>query len=149
MTQKIANVARAVIRVVEHGLPSKMSLQHACAFYEIGYAEMWEKKQLDIVGLSGRCQLSRSAATRTVANLSDLNGGLGLIKLQPEKKDRRRKQLLLTKAGRNVFLLNLMLIEKLHKTHPDYILREFKKLEGKSLPEQVENIVGKRTYDGS
>lgn len=148
MTQEIANVARTVIRVVEHGLPFKMSLQHAGAFFEIAYAEIWEKQKLDIVGLSGRCRLSRSAATRTVANLSNLDGGLGLIKLQPERTDRRRKQLLLTKAGHTIFLLSLRLIEKLHKTHPDHILKEFKKLEGKSLPEQIENIAGKQTYDG-
>lgn len=133
MTQATANMARVIMRVIDHGLPAEVGLQHASAFFEIGYAELWEKNLLDITSVAQRCHLSRSAATRTIATLSEIPGGLGLISIQLESADRRRKRLLLTTHGRQVYFASLDLIKNLNGLAPDDMLSAFQMLDGRLL----------------
>lgn len=133
VSQTTANMARVVMQVIDHGLPAAVSLQHASAFFEIGYAELWEATLLDITSMAQRCHLSRSAATRTVATLSDIPGGLGLISIQLEPVDRRRKRLLLTTNGRQVYFASLNLIKSLSAMEPDEMLSAFRVLDERSL----------------
>jgi len=134
VAQTTANMARVVMRVIDRGLPAEVGLQHASAFFEIGYAELWEAALLDISSVAQRCHLSRSAATRTVATLSDIPGGLGLISIQLETVDRRRKRLLLTTNGRQIYFASLDLIKTLQSMTPDEMLSAFHSLDGRSLP---------------
>ncbi len=110
------------MRVIDHGLPPDIGLQHAGAFFEIGYAELWEEALLDITSVAQRCHLSRSAATRTVARLSDIPNGLGLISIQLETADRRRKRLRLTTNGRQIYFASLDVIQQLNDMAPDEML---------------------------
>ncbi len=93
-----------------------MPLQEILCLFLITDAERLNLP-LDLKTLAKRVGCARSTASRYVADLSDLPGGLGLIRMETDMRDRRVKRLYPTAKLRRI---KTRMLKKLHAINAEY-----------------------------
>ncbi len=108
--------SRSVIEMWIGEFGPQMPLQEMLCVFLISDAER-TRGPLDLKTLADYVGCARSTASRYVADLSDLPGGLGLVRMETDLHDRRVKRLRPTAKLRKI---QIRMLKKLHNINQRY-----------------------------